>query len=314
MSGRLSSPVVSTQWLADHLGAERMVVLDASVLPYTTPGGGRAWLSGYDSYLFDGHVPGAFFADLIEEFSEPGAPHPFTRPTRERFEAAAGALGIDRDTTVIVYDGQGGNWAPRLWWLFRAFGHDDVAIVDGGLARWRSDERDIETGHNEPAPARFAAEPREDLWVDRAFVEAVLRGDEDAVLLCAVPAGEFTGEAATTRPRPGVIPGSVSVPAAQLRDASSRLLDGARLRATLAPVLKAPRVVAYCGAGIAAASDALALTLLGHRDVAIYDGSLNEWAADPDAPLVFGKPPAAPAEPVTASSSASARRARAKHR
>ncbi|WP_108248652.1 sulfurtransferase [Planctomonas deserti] len=308
MSARLSSPVVSTQWLADHLGAERMVVLDASVLSYETPAGGRAWLSGYDSYLFDGHVPGAYFADLIEEFSEPGAPHPFTRPTAARFEAAAGALGIGRDTTVLIYDVEGGNWAPRLWWLFRAFGHDDVAVVDGGLAKWRGEEREVETGHNEPSPATFVAEPREELWVDRAFVEAVLRGDEDAALLCAVPAGEFTGEAATTRPRPGVLPGSVSVPAAQLRDASSKLLDGASLRSILAPVLGAPRVVAYCGAGIAAASDALALTLLGYRNVAIYDGSLNEWAADPDAPLVLGDPPAPPSKP------AAARRARAKHR
>jgi thiosulfate/3-mercaptopyruvate sulfurtransferase len=307
MTARLSSPVVSTQWLADHLGAERMVVLDATVLSYEKPGGGRGWLSGYDSYLFDGHVPGAFFADLIEEFSEPEAPHPFTRPSRERFAAAAGGLGIDRDTTVLVYDREGGDWAPRLWWLFRAFGHDEVAVVDGGLARWRDQEREIETGHNEPAARRFLAEPRDELWVDRAFVEAVLRGDEDAALLCALPAGEYTGEIETSRPRPGVLPNSVSVPAGELRDGSSRLLDGGRLRTALTPVLKAPRVVAYCGAGIAAASDALALTLLGHQNVAIYDGSLNEWAADPDSPLVLGtRPPAAASAPQ--------HRPRAKHR
>jgi thiosulfate/3-mercaptopyruvate sulfurtransferase len=311
MSGRLSSPVVSTQWLADHLGAENMVVLDATVLSYPKPGGGRGWLSGYDAYLFEGHVPGAFFADLIEEFSEPGAPHAFTRPTRERFEAAAGALGIDRGTTVLVYDREGGNWAPRLWWLFRAFGHDDVAVVDGGLARWLAEERETESGHNEPPAARFEAAPREELWVDRAFVEAVLRGDEEAALLCAVPAGEYSGETAASRARPGVLPGSVSVPAGELRDPSARLLEPARLRASLAPVLTAPRVVAYCGAGIAAASDALALTLLGHRNVAIYDGSLAEWAADPDAPLVVGAPrtpagvPTAPPPP---------RRPRVKHR
>ena len=286
MSARLSSPLVSTQWLADHLGADRMVVLDATVLPYETPAGRRSWLSGYDSYLFDGHIPGAHFADLIEEFSEPDAEHPFTRPGRERFEAAAGALGVDRETTVLIYDREGGDWAPRLWWLFRAFGHDDVAVVDGGLARWRAEERELETGHNEPGTTRFAADPRDELWVDRAFVERVVHGHEDAALLSAIPAGEFSGEVATTRPRPGVIPGSVSVPAAELRDASSRLLDGGRLRARLAPVLQAPRVVSYCGAGIAAATNALALTLLGHRGVAVYDGSLTEWAADPDAPLV----------------------------
>jgi thiosulfate/3-mercaptopyruvate sulfurtransferase len=307
MSARLSSPVVSTQWLADHLGAERMVVLDATVLSYERPGGGRAWLSGYDSYLFDGHVPGAFFADLLEEFSDPGGPHPFTRPSTERFEAAVGALGIDRDTTVLVYDSEGGDWAPRLWWLFRAFGHDDVAVVDGGFARWRDQEREIEVGHNEPVASRFVADPREELWADRGVVEAVLRGDEEAVLLCAVPAGEYTGEVEAPRPRPGVLPNSVSVPAGQLRDESSRLLDGGRLRTALTPVLKAPRVVAYCGAGIAAASDALALTLLGHQNVAIYDGSLNEWAADPDAPLVLGTRP-----PVAVPSRQ--HRARAKHR
>jgi thiosulfate/3-mercaptopyruvate sulfurtransferase len=311
MSGRLSSPVVSTQWLADHLGAEKMVVLDATVLSYEKPGGGHGWISGYDSYLFDGHVPGAYFAELIEEFSEPGAPYPFTRPSRERFEAAAGALGIDRETTVLIYDREGGNWAPRLWWLFRAFGHDDAAVVDGGLARWQADDRELEAGHNEPTPARFVADPREELWVDRSFVEAVLRGDEDAALLCALPAGEYSGEVGSSRPRAGVLPGSVSVPAEELRDASSRLVDGARLRASLAPVLTAPRVVSYCGAGIAAASDALALTLLGHTNVAVYDGSLSEWAADPDAPLVLGAP-RVPAGVPTALPAP--RRPRVKHR
>jgi thiosulfate/3-mercaptopyruvate sulfurtransferase len=308
MSGRLSSPVVSTQWLADHLGAEDMVVLDASVVSYETPAGGRGWLSGYDAYLFDGHVPGAYFADLIEEFSEPGSPHPFTRPGRERFEAAAGALGIGPETTVLVYDRQGGDWAPRLCWLFRAFGHDDVAVVDGGFARWLSEEREIESGHNELVAARFTADPREDLWVDRDYVEAVLRGDEDAALLCAIPGDEYTGEAATSRSRPGVIPGSVSAPADELRS-GSRLLDAGRLRAALTPVLKASRVIAYCGSGVAAASDALALTLLGHRNVAIYDGSLAEWAADPDAPLVPGE-----RTPLAAAPAAPPRRPRAKHR
>ncbi len=282
----LFGPLVSTQWLADHLGAAGLVVLDASVVHYTQPNGRPGYLSGHEQYLLEGHIPGSLFADVIEELSDTEGRYPFTRPSAAGFAAAASALGISNDSTVVVYDSAVGQWAARVWWLFRAFGYDRVAVVDGGLTRWRGESGELELGHVEPVPAVFTADERPELWVDKSFVEGVLRGDQEAALVCAIPGQEFTGEV-VTRSRAGHIPGSSSAPAARLVDRERRTyLDPEELRGILKPALGAPRIITYCGGGIAASSAALALTLLGERSVAVYDGSLNEWAADPEAELV----------------------------
>ncbi len=269
----LHSPLVSTQWLADHLGGDDLVVVDATVLPYTQPGGALGYLSGHESYLVHGHLPGAVFADLVDEFSDPDGRHAFTRPDAARFESAAGALGISNDTRVVVYDAVVSQWASRLWWLFRAFGYDNVAVLDGGYRKWIAEGRVSEIGHVEPGPARFLAAERPHLWVERADVHEIVAGAASAALLCAVPAREFAGDDAH-----GHIPGSVSAPAARLVDrGTNAYLPPEALRQQLLPVLEHDRVVAYCKGGIAAASNALALTLLGHGNVALYDGSLNDW-------------------------------------
>jgi thiosulfate/3-mercaptopyruvate sulfurtransferase len=279
----ITAPIVSTQWLADYLGSPGLVVLDATVLFSTEPR--PSYVSGHEQYLVNGHIAGALFADVIAEFSDPDGPYPFTRPSAEQFAAAAGALGIDNDSTVVVYDSQVGQWAARIWWLFRAFGYDRVAVLNGGLTKWNLEERETDVGHVEPVATVFDAVERPDLWVDKQFIERVVAGDELAALVCAVPPKEFTGEQ-PTRARAGHIPGSFSVPAGLLVERESRaLVSTEALTARFAPALAADRVVAYCNGGIAAASDALALTLLGHRNVAIYDGSLNEWAADAESVL-----------------------------
>ena len=189
---------------------------------------------------------------------------------------------------MIVYDTAVGTWASRIWWLFRAFGYDRVADprrrphqVEGGGPRDRHRTRRAPTGRPASPPAE-----RPGHWVEKSFVEAVVDGDEQATLVCAVPPKEFAGEAGQ-RGRLGHIPGSVNAPAGRLvsRETNALLpLDG--LRAIFADVLASPDpIVTYCGGGIAAAADALVLALLGRTDVAIYDGSLNEWADDEDAPL-----------------------------
>lgn len=286
VSPALPSLLVSTQWLADHLGAEGLLVVDATVASHTRPDGRTGYLSGHEQYLLEGHIPGAVFAELIDEFSDPDGPHPFTRPDLARFSAAASALGVGPDTALVVYDRAAGQWAARLWWLFRTFGFDRVALLDGGITKWSAENRAVELGHVSPAPAVFRAEPRPELWAEKADVEAVVRGEREAALVCATPPKEFTGEHAP-RPRAGHIPGSTSVPAAFLVDRErNTVLDAEGLRARFAPALGAPRIITYCAGGIAAAASAFALTLLGERSVAVYDGSLNEWAADPEAPLV----------------------------
>jgi len=276
-------PLVSTQWLADHLGGENLVVLDATVL--SVEGGGH--VAGDEEYLVHGHVPGAYSADLIEQFSDPEAPFSFTRPSRERFERVAGEHGISNETTVVVYDTAFGAWASRLWWLLRSFGHDDVAVLDGGLTRWRLEGRELETGYVAPVARAFVAEERAGFWADKRDVDEVAAGTRAGALVCAVPAKEYSGEAPVRR-RAGHIPGSVSVPARSLIDPETRrLLAPAVLAERLGPVASDEPVILYCAAGIAATSGALALTVLGRTNVSVYDGSLNEWAADPDAALTF---------------------------
>lgn len=282
----LPSALVSTQWLADHLGADGLLVVDATVASHVLPDGRVGYLSGHEQYLLEGHVPGAVFADLIDDFSDPQGAYPFTRPDAERFAAAAGALGVGPTTSVVVYDRAVGQWASRLWWLLRAFGFDRVALLDGGITKWAAEQRELALGHVTPTPAVFRAAPRGELWAEKADVEAVVRGERAAALVCSTPPKEFTGESAP-RARAGHIPGSSSVPAAFLVDRErNTVLDAERLRERFAPALGAPSIITYCGGGIAAAASAFALTLLGERSVAVYDGSLNEWAADPAAPLI----------------------------
>ncbi|WP_349901901.1 sulfurtransferase [Parafrigoribacterium humi] len=282
----LTSPLVSTQWLADHLGSEKLIVLDATVHVVSTPHHGH--VSGHEQYILTGHVPGAFFADLLETFSDPDGRFPFTKPDRARFEAAVGELGIDNDTTVIVYDAAVGQWASRIWWLFRSWGHNRVAVLDGGLGKWTAEGRETEIGHREPTPAVFTATEHPELWADKAHVEAVAAGSVHAALVCASPPKDYSGEM-SPRSRAGHIPGSVSIPAGRLVDrGSNAVLDEDELRERFGPVLEDEQIITYCSGGIAAAADALALTLLGHHNVVVYDGSLNEWAADPDAALVVG--------------------------
>jgi thiosulfate/3-mercaptopyruvate sulfurtransferase len=284
----LSSPVVSTQWLADYLGSDNLVVLDATVLPFATPAGKPGFLSGHEQYLIEGHIPTAGFADLLEELSDTAARLPFTHQSPEAFAAAVGALGIDNDTTVVVYDSWIGQWASRLWWLFRTFGYDRVAVLDGGFTKWRAEGRDTEVGHTEPTPRTFVATERPELWATKADVEDVLAGKAQAALVCAVPPKEFSGEEGS-RARRGHIPGSSNTPAIRLVNRETNALrPEAELREAFGPAFDQERVIAYCAAGIAASADALALTLLGHRNVAIYDGSLFEWVADENAPVATG--------------------------
>jgi len=271
MSPVLTSPLVSTQWLADHLGSDALVVLDASV---HTSGAGAAttWRSADDDYAGVGHVPGAVFADLVDALSAADEPLPFTRPDVGRFEQAVGALGVSNSSTVVVYDAAFGQWAARLWWLFRSFGFDDVAVLDGGFRKWQAEERPMRGGRLRPRPATFLAAEERPLWADRARVLRAVDGAEPAVLVRALADVDLGPE------HPDDIPGSVVIPVQELLDAATNaLLRPPNLRSVFGRVLAADEIVTYCGVGNAACLDALALTMLGHERVRVYDGSLSEW-------------------------------------
>jgi thiosulfate/3-mercaptopyruvate sulfurtransferase len=283
----LPTPLVSTEWLAQHLGDERLVVVDASVLGISTPAGSR-WLSGLDEYLIGGHVPGAVFADLLEEFSDPDGRFAFTRPSLERLSRSARDLGIDDGVAVVVYDSSIGHWAARLWWLLAAAGFEPVAVLDGGLTRWRAEGRALDTGFEVPREAGELTLGHVDgFWAEIDEVRRIVDGASDAALVCALSPGDYRGETGT-RERRGHIPRSVNVPVGSLVDRETRThLHGSALHERVAPATTAgaSRIVVYCGGGIAAAGTGLALRRAGHTDVAVYDGSLDEWAADPELPL-----------------------------
>lgn len=280
---RATAPLLSTADLAAALGDPATLVIDATV--FLTEHGP---VTGHEEYIATGHIPGAVFADLLEEFSDPEAKLRFTKPTAEQFAAAASALGIAEGRRVVVYDAAIGQWAARFWWLLRSFGFEGASVLDGGLTKWRAEGREVEVGHVEPAAADFVAVERPELWASQAEVARVAAGEADAALICALPTADFTGEAGA-RPRKGRIPGSTSVPAGSLLDKErGGLLDAESLRARFGDAAGRGRTILYCAAGVSAALDALALTVAGATDVAIYDGSLNEWSADPALPLVTG--------------------------
>lgn len=236
------------------------------------------------------HIPGSAFADLTGDLSNVHAPLPFTAPTPEQFSTAMGRLGVGPGTRVVCYDGNLGMWAARVWWLLRAFGFDDAAVLNGGWAKWRAEARPTTAERLERPAAEFVARPRPGCWASaNEVLEAVTRGS--ACVVNALGPELHRGEGRSPYGRPGRIAGSVNVPATHLVDpTTSTYLPAEELARCFAAagVERGRRVVTYCGGGIAASSDALVLTLLGYEDVAVYDGSLSEWARDPLLPMETG--------------------------
>lgn len=279
--------------LALRLGEPQLVILDATVL-LASPrfdGDYRAE-SGRDRYL-SAHIPGTVFADLLGDLSDHAAPYHFAVPGPAALTDALRRLGVADGREIVVYDGESGLWAARLWWMLRSIGVA-ARVLDGGLKRW------CELGlpvakYGAVAKYKAVAESlttRVDpsAWVHRARVEAMVRGEAPGTLVCALSADVFSGTAPTRYARRGHIPGSVNFPARDLFEADGSYAAPAALaRRTRATLGSAERpLVIYCGGGISAAANALALTLQGERDVGIYDGSLEEWAADPGLPLELG--------------------------
>ncbi len=280
-------PLVSGAWLEDHLGDADLRVLDATVDLDVQAGqlasGRRRWE--------EGHIPGSAFVDLLVELSEPDDRYFFAFPSPERFATAMGALGVGDGTRVVIYDARDSMWAARVWWLLRCYGFDDVAVLDGGWTAWVAEGRPVTAEVTTPAAATFTPRPRPGLIVGREEVRRAIE-DPGTRIVDALSRREYRGELAFYG-RPGHLPGAINVPARTLVDRDTqryRSLD--ELRELFGPAVDADHVITYCGGGIAAASDAFALHLLGHRDVALYDRSMAEWAADPDLPLVTGPPPA----------------------
>lgn len=274
--------LVSTEWLAANLTNDAVRIVDASL----TPAGdeGRDAKAKFAAR----HIPGAVFFD-IDGIADRDSPLPHTMPDTETFAASVGALGIGNGQRVVVYDGHGLFSAGRAWWMFRAFGHDDVAILDGGFPKWVREDRAIEPGAPQPTPARFDARLDPGMVKDFDQVLANIESRE-AQVIDARGHGRFT--ASVPEPRAGLsgghIPGSVNLPYGDLLKAG----DGTLLAAPeLAKAFSrtgtdlARPVIATCGSGVTAAALVFALHLLGKDDTAVYDGSWSEWGGREDAPI-----------------------------
>jgi thiosulfate/3-mercaptopyruvate sulfurtransferase len=272
--------LVSTLWLAAHLRDPDVRVLDGS---WHMPQTGRDPRAEFAI----AHIPGAAFFD-IDGIADKSTSLPHMLPTAAEFADAVGRLGVGSGDRVIVYDTRGVASAARVWWTFRAFGHDAVAVLDGGLPKWTAEGRPVESGEARPARREFRAALRPALVRDLAAMRENLTTRREQVL-DARSAGRFAATAPEPRPglRGGHIPGSLSLPSETLVRPDGTLLPEGELRKKLeaAGVDMARPVATTCGSGITASVLALALHVLGHRGVAVYDGSWTEWGGRPDTPV-----------------------------
>jgi thiosulfate/3-mercaptopyruvate sulfurtransferase len=272
-------PLVDAAWLAGHHRDPDVRVVD---LRWYLDG--RSGKDAYDA----GHVPGAVFVDL-EAISghEPGrGRHPL--PSRERFQAGMRAAGVGEDTAVVVYDDGGGVVAARLWWMLRYFGHDRAAVLDGGVQAWPGQ---LSTDSVQPAPAGFTArEPREELKLEYEDVGALPAG---ALLLDARAADRYRGQNEVVDPVAGHIPGAVSAPTRDNLARDLRMRPAAELRERFEALgAGAERdVVVYCGSGVNACHELLAMEVAGLPGARLYPGSWSEWCGRAESPIATGEVP-----------------------
>lgn len=271
--------LVSTDWLAAHLADVRPV--DVS---WYMPADKRDTKAEFET----GHIPGAVFYDL-DALSDHSTSLPHMLPAPDDFARDIAALGIGNDDTVVVYDGSGLFSAARLWWMLRLSGHDKVAVLDGGLPKWKSEGRALETGAAKPVSSQFVPHFTSRQLRDFDGVKAALGHVQ---ILDARSASRFTGEEKEPRPgvRSGHMPGAVNVHFRSLLNSDGTLKRDDDLRRTFAEKgvdLRAP-IITSCGSGVTAAILMLALAQLGAADTALYDGSWAEWGGRSDSEVVTG--------------------------
>ncbi|HYZ33760.1 MAG TPA: sulfurtransferase [Crenalkalicoccus sp.] len=274
--------LVSTEWLAGELGKPGLLVFDCSTYLPGEPG------NKHDAFR-EAHIPGALLFD-IDAIADPETELPHMVPTPARFARLVGALGVSNASRVVFYDQHGLRSSARGWWIMRLFGHEDAAVLDGGLPKWRREGRPVETGEaRAPAPATFVPDFRAERLRGIGDVKRIVRqGGGGALILDARARGRFEG----TAPEPrkdlpsGHMPGAASLPSSELLNADLTMKDPPTLRRLFegAGVTPERPVVTSCGSGVTACALALGLVRAGFPEPAVYDGSWTEWASRPETP------------------------------
>ncbi len=264
-------PLVTTDWLADDLGRASLKLIDGS---WRMPGMGAA----IDNYHAQ-HISGAVFFD-IDAIADKTTDLPHMLPTPEQFAAAVGDMGISENDDIVVYDEKGVFSAARVWWTFRAMGHPNVAVLDGGLPKWLSEHRPVTAGETILTPTKYHPRPAFALVASAGDVQQALK-NVGATVADARPADRFAGQ--TPEPRPGLrsghMPGAVNIPYDRLLTPSGVMRRAVDIRQIFeeAGVNSGARVITSCGSGVTAAILSLALEVIGARNHAVYDGSWADW-------------------------------------
>jgi thiosulfate/3-mercaptopyruvate sulfurtransferase len=273
--------LIETDWLAHHLDDPKLRIVDCTqYLPAYAEKVELTTVPGREHYA-RGHIPGAAYVDLLGELSDRNRSGIYApMPPAEQFAAVMGRIGVGEGTRAVLYDDFLGMYAARVWWMLRAFGFDDTAVLNGGWRKWTSEGRPVSTEPATYPPATFVPRLRPERIASKEDVLAAI-GDEDVRIINALLEPEYTGDPAFPHHygRPGHIPGSVNVPFASVVDMAGDTRfapeDELRKRFADAGSLTSERVITYCGGGIAASQTALLLTLLGQENVALYDGSMT---------------------------------------
>jgi len=281
--------LVETDWLEQHLADPRVVVLDCTTHLIPNPAITYDVVPGREDFE-KGHIKGAQFCDVSRDVSDTAHKFRFMRQAPDDFAAAMRRFGVGNATRVISYSSANVWWATRLWWLLHEFGHDNAAVLNGGWQKWQREARPVETGPANPRPGgNFTVREVRNLMVGKDEVLSAI-GDGAVCTINALQPAQHAGSGGNAYGRPGRIAGSVNLPASHLLDPETNTFlppDELRRRFEAVGAMDR-RVINYCGGGIAASADALALIMLGHQDVKLYDASLSEWAKDPALPMETG--------------------------
>ena len=291
MSGR--NGLITTAELAAILDRPSLRLFDCTTYLEPAPAdSGVPYIAVPGRRTFEaGHIPGADFLDLQGEFSDSNTELRFMMPSVAQLEAAFGRHGVSAESEVVLYSIGSAMWATRFWWMLKSLGFENLAVLDGGLDKWKLEGRAVETGPAKGYPAAtFIAKPKPGFFVDKHATLAA-SADRNTVAVNALGPQFHKGLEPSRYGRPGRVPGSCNVSAATLFDPQTKAfvsLAEAEAKFAAQGITKDKRVVAYCGGGISATVDLFLLDQLGYKNLTLYDGSMGEWAKDTSLPIEAG--------------------------